>query len=64
MNVVPKNQNDPSVLLLDQIAVMTGLKEGDEVVSSGQLKLQNGSRVAVDNTILPSNDPNPRPVER
>jgi len=48
----------------DQIAVLTGLKEGDEVVSTGLLKLQNGSRVAVDNTIQPSNDPNPRPVER
>ena len=48
----------------DQIAVLTGLKEGDEVVTSGQLKLQNGAHVAVDNAILPSNDPNPRPVER
>jgi membrane fusion protein (multidrug efflux system) len=48
----------------DQIAVLTGLKEGDQVVSSGQLKLQNGSQVAIDNTIQPSNDPNPRPVER
>ena len=48
----------------DQIAVLTGLKEGDEIVSSGQLKLQNGSHVLVDNKILPSNDPNPHPVER
>jgi membrane fusion protein (multidrug efflux system) len=48
----------------DQIAVVSGLKEGDEVVSSGQMKLQNGSAVAVNNTIQPSNDPNPHPAER
>jgi membrane fusion protein (multidrug efflux system) len=48
----------------DQVAILSGLKEGDEVVSSGQMKLQNGSAVAVNNTIQPTNDPNPRPVER
>jgi membrane fusion protein (multidrug efflux system) len=48
----------------DQITIVSGLKEGDEVVSAGQMKLQNGSTVLVDNSILPSNDPNPRPVER
>lgn len=48
----------------DQIAILAGLKEGDEVVSAGQTKLQNGSAVTVDNTIQPANDPNPRPVER
>jgi membrane fusion protein, multidrug efflux system len=48
----------------DQIAVLSGLKQGDRVVSSGQMKLQNGSTVTIDNTIQPSNDPNPHPVER
>jgi membrane fusion protein (multidrug efflux system) len=48
----------------DQIAVTSGLKEGDVVVSSGQMKLQNGGAIAINNTIQPSNDPNPRPVER
>jgi membrane fusion protein (multidrug efflux system) len=48
----------------DQIAVLTGLKEGDQVVSAGQMKLQNGAAVSVNNAIQPSNDPNPRPVER
>ena len=48
----------------DQIAIMSGLKDGDEVVSSGQTKLQNGSTISVNNTIQPSNDPNPHPVER
>ena len=36
----------------DQIAVLTGLKEGDQVVSSGQLKLQNGSHVVVDSAAV------------
>lgn len=36
----------------DQIAVLTGLKEGDMVVTSGQMKIHNGSYVVVDNSIL------------
>lgn len=47
----------------DQIAVLQGLKEGDVVVTSGQLKLKNGSRVKIDNTIVPENNPHPRPVD-
>lgn len=43
----------------DQVAVLTGLKEGDEVVTSGQLKLRNGSIVAINNTVQPSDNPNP-----
>jgi membrane fusion protein (multidrug efflux system) len=45
----------------DQVAVLKGLKEGDEVVSSGQLKLKNGMLVIVNNSVLPANDPNPAP---
>ena len=29
----------------DQIAVLTGVKEGDMVVTAGQIKLRNGSPV-------------------
>jgi len=43
----------------DQVAILTGLKEGDQVVTSGQLKLKNGSRVAINNNIVPANSPNP-----
>ena len=48
----------------DQIAILSGLKDGDEVVTSGQAKLQNGSVITINNDIQPSNDPNPHPVER
>jgi membrane fusion protein (multidrug efflux system) len=47
----------------DQIQVLSGLKAGDEVVTSGQIKIQNGSQVAINNKIQPRNDPNPHPVE-
>jgi membrane fusion protein (multidrug efflux system) len=48
----------------DQIAVLSGLNEGDLVVSAGQAKLQNGAPVTVNNAVQPSNDPNPQPRER
>jgi len=47
----------------DQIAVLKGIKEGDMVVTSGQLKLRNGSRVVIDNAVRPSNEPSPNPVD-
>lgn len=48
----------------DQITILTGVAEGDVLVSAGQFKLQNGATVEVNNDIQPSNDPNPRPLER
>ena len=48
----------------DQVAVLKGLKEGDEVVTSGQLKLRNGAAVTIDNKVQPSNDSNPAPQEQ
>jgi membrane fusion protein (multidrug efflux system) len=47
----------------DQAAVLTGIKEGDQVVTSGQLKLKNGTPLAVDNRVMPKDDPNPTPQE-
>lgn len=43
----------------DQVAIVKGLKEGETVVSSGQLKLKNGSQVAVNNTVSLENEPRP-----
>ena len=45
----------------DQVQVLSGVQPGDEVVTAGQVKLHNGSPVAVNNTIQPSNNPNPNP---
>jgi membrane fusion protein, multidrug efflux system len=44
----------------DQIVITSGLRAGDEVVTSGQLKLKNGSGVAINNKITPSDNPNPQ----
>jgi membrane fusion protein (multidrug efflux system) len=45
----------------DQIAVVSGVKAGDEVVTSGLFKLRNGAAVVVNNKVRPANSPNPRP---
>lgn len=47
----------------DLIQVLSGLKVGDQVVTSGQLKLRNGSPVKVDNSAAPEANPAPKPVE-
>jgi len=48
----------------DQVAVLKGVKEGDLVVTSGQMKLVNGAHLVVDNSVLPANDPDPSPQEQ
>ena len=47
----------------DQVSIVKGLKAGDEVVTSGQLKLKNGLKVVVDNTVVPTNDQAPLPKD-
>ena len=47
----------------DQVAILKGLKEGQQVVTSGQLKLKNGTSVVIDNSVVPANSPNPTPQE-
>jgi membrane fusion protein (multidrug efflux system) len=47
----------------DQVAVLKGINEGDLVVTSGQLKLKNGSTVIINNKVVPSNNPSPQIVD-
>ena len=47
----------------DQVAILEGIKEGDTVVTSGQLKLKNGTPLIINNNVLPANAPAPKPQE-
>jgi membrane fusion protein (multidrug efflux system) len=48
----------------DQVVVLSGISEGEEVVTSGQLKLKNGSAIVINNSVQPSDNPAPAPVDR
>ena len=47
----------------DQVAILSGVKAGDTVVSAGGNKLHNGSPILVDNSVQPSDNPNPAPPD-
>jgi membrane fusion protein (multidrug efflux system) len=47
----------------DFVAVRSGLKEGDTIVSTGVFKLRSGQTVTVDNTLSPEFKLNPKPEE-
>ncbi|BFG74413.1 efflux RND transporter periplasmic adaptor subunit [Paraburkholderia terrae] len=48
----------------DQVAILKGIGEGTQVVTSGQLKLKNGTPLVIDNRVLPADSPNPTPQEQ
>ena len=47
----------------DQVAILKGIDEGATVVTSGQLKLKNGTPLIINNQVQPANSPNPKPQE-
>jgi membrane fusion protein (multidrug efflux system) len=47
----------------DQVAVLTGVKPGEEVVTSGVFKLRPGAAVQVNNAVQPSNSAAPKPED-
>jgi len=48
----------------DQVAILSGLKEGETVVTAGQIKLRSGLPVTVNNSIQPTNEPAPQPKDQ
>ena len=48
----------------DQVAIESGIKQGDVIVTSGQLKLKNGTPVNINNKVQPAFNANPQPVEQ
>jgi membrane fusion protein (multidrug efflux system) len=47
----------------DQVAILKGVKEGERIVTSGQLKLKSGSPIVINNQVQPANDANPVAAE-
>jgi membrane fusion protein (multidrug efflux system) len=72
--VIEKGTNGPGLVVRQQfvrtglargdfIAVETGLKQGDRVVSAGLFKLRNGSAVTENNDIAPKANEKPKPSD-
>jgi membrane fusion protein, multidrug efflux system len=47
----------------DQIAIASGVKPGEEIVTSGVFKLRNGAAVVVNNKVQPGNKRAPKPED-
>jgi membrane fusion protein (multidrug efflux system) len=47
----------------DQVAIVSGVNPGDEIVSAGVFRLRNGAPVQVNNTVKPDNNPSPKPED-
>ena len=45
----------------DQVSVMSGIRPGEEVVTSGVFKLRNGAAVQINNSVRPANSAAPTP---
>ncbi|HEX9301029.1 MAG TPA: efflux transporter periplasmic adaptor subunit, partial [Casimicrobiaceae bacterium] len=48
----------------DQVAILKGIEPGATVVTSGTVKLKNGTPLVIDNRVQPANSPNPTPQEK
>jgi membrane fusion protein, multidrug efflux system len=47
----------------DQVAILSGVKPGEEIVTSGVFKLRQGAAVQVNNSTTPANNPAPKPED-
>ncbi|GAB7525919.1 efflux RND transporter periplasmic adaptor subunit [Paraburkholderia sp. 2C] len=48
----------------DQVAILKGIEADMQIVTSGQLKLKNGTPLVIDNRVQPADNPNPQPQEQ
>jgi len=48
----------------DQVAILKGINEGDTVITGGQMKLRNGAPIKINNSVLPKDDANPKPIDQ
>ena len=47
----------------DQVAIISGIQPGEEIVTSGVFKLRNGIPVVVNNKVQPENQRAPKPED-
>ena len=47
----------------DQIEVLKGLKDGDQIATAGIFKLRQGGAVNINNSVQPGNNPEPKPEQ-
>jgi membrane fusion protein (multidrug efflux system) len=47
----------------DQVAIVSGINPGDEIVSAGVFRIRNGAPVQINNKVQPTNNPNPHPQD-
>ncbi len=47
----------------DRVSILSGVKPGEQVVTSGVFKLRQGSHVQINNTIQPANNDKPKPED-
>ncbi len=74
--ILDKKKDDPATLVAqprfvrlgerrgDLVAVVSGLKEGETVVSNGAFKLRKGVAVIVNNTLAPPVELDPKPTDK
>lgn len=48
----------------DQVTILSGIREGETVVTAGQIKLRTGFPVTVNNSIQPANESAPQPKDQ
>jgi membrane fusion protein, multidrug efflux system len=47
----------------DQVAIVSGVRAGEEVVTSGVFKLRTGAAIVIDNKVQPANNPAAKPED-